>query len=727
VSVKKRITELRALLDRANRAYHVDADPFMPDREYDERLAELARLEAEHPEFDDPASPTRRVGGEPIDGFRTVPHAAPMLSIDNTYAEPDVRAWVERVGKRLAGDGLFGADRAFVCDPKIDGVALSLRYESGVLVHALTRGDGTRGDDVTHAARTVRAIPLRLDGDAPRVLEVRGEIFIPNSEFDRINAERAAAGDEPFMNPRNACAGTIKQLDPTAAADRKLAFVAHGRGEISDDAFARSHTQFTAKIRALGLPTSPHQQPADNADAIVRAIERFDQKRDMLDYATDGMVVRVDDFAQQAELGATSKSPRWCVAFKYPAERKPTELLEVQHMVGKTGRITPRAVLEPVLLAGTTVQHASLHNYGLVRSKDIRVGDTVLVEKAGEIIPQVMGVVASDRPKGLRRIKPPESCPICSSVVEIEPPEAIDAPDAETGRRCVNPECPAQVREKLIWFAGRNQMDIDGLGESTVDQIRATSLDADDPRRAELGVPADTPTIALEHFADIFALGAHRDALLTLERMGEKKVDNLIAGIDSARDRGLARVLGGMGIRHVGTATSKLLARAFPDLDALLAADVWELMPQAVNRMSKPKRLKLTGSEQPLEREYETGLGEDTAPIVHAFLHSEAATRAFDGLRRAGVDLTSREFRTAASSPDSAFAGKTIVLTGTLESFTRPALTERLEGLGAKVTGSVSKNTDLVIAGASAGSKLEKARKLGVEVRDEAWLLKRLG
>ncbi len=727
MSVKKRVLELRDLLDRANRAYYVDADPFISDREYDDRLAELARLEADHPELDDPASPTKRVGGEPIAGFRTVEHAVPMLSIDNTYDETEIRAWVERVAKRLAGDGLFGDGPTFVCDPKIDGVALSIRYEDGVLAHALTRGDGTKGDDVTHAARTVRAIPLRLDGEAPNALEVRGEIFIPDSEFERINAEREAAGDEPFMNPRNACAGTIKQLDPTAARERKLAFVAHGRGEVSDDSFASTHTEFLKKLKTLGVPTSPHTVTADDADAIVRAIEDFDAKRNSLDYATDGMVVRVDNFAQQAELGFTSKSPRWCVAYKYPAERKPTKLLEVQHMVGKTGRITPRAVLEPVLLAGTTVQHASLHNYGLVRQKDIRVGDTVQVEKAGEIIPQVMGVVIEERPKGARAIKAPDACPVCNGVVELEPPEAVETPEIETGRRCVNPECPAQVREKLVWFAGRNQMDIDGLGESTIDQIRATAFDADDPRRAELGVPADTPAIPLEHFADIFGLGAHRAALLTLDRMGEKKVDNLIAGIDAAKGRGLARVLGGMGIRHVGTSTAKALARAFPDLDALLAAEVWELMPQAVNRMSKPKRLKLIGSEDPLDNEYETGLGEDTAPVVHAFLHSTAATRAFDGLRKAGVDLASKEFSADEAASDSPFAGKTVVLTGTLESFTRPELTERLEALGAKVTGSVSKKTDIVIAGDSAGSKLAKAESLGVEVWDEARLLKALG
>ncbi|GJM18855.1 MAG: DNA ligase [Phycisphaeraceae bacterium] len=730
MSAKKRITELRALLDRANRAYYADADPIMPDREYDDRLAELAALEADHPELDDPNSPTKRVGGAPIEGFRTFEHAVPMLSIDNTYDEAEVRAWVDRVTKGLAGEGgLFGAEAQFVCDPKIDGVAMSLRYENGALVLALTRGDGSRGDDVTHAARTVRAIPLELSGKAPAVLEVRGEVFIPDSEFARINAEREAAGDEPFMNPRNACAGTIKQLDPKAAADRRLSFVAHGRGEVSDSAFAGAHSEFTDKIRALGIPTSPHQVIAKDSDAILKAIEAFDRARKTLDYATDGMVVRVDNLAQQDALGVRSKSPRWCIAYKYAAERKPTKLLEVQHMVGKTGRITPRAVLEPVLLAGTTVRHASLHNYGLVRSKDIRVGDTVQVEKAGEIIPQVMGVALGDRKKGARKIKAPESCPDCAGVVEIEPPEAVDDPSLETGRRCVNPECPAQVREKLIWFAGRNQMDIDGLGESTVDIIRATALDPDDPRRAEHGVPADTPTVPLEHFADIFALGAHREALLTLDRMGEKKVDNLLAGIEAAKSRGLARVLGGMGIRYVGTATSKLLARAFADLDALLAAEVWELMPQAVNRLSKPKRTALTGSEVLLEREYETGLGADTAPVFHAFLHSKAAKRAFDGLRKAGVDLTSRDYRDpgAAAASDSPFAGKTVVLTGTLESFTRPDLTERLEGLGAKVSGSVSAKTDIVIAGDSAGSKLEKARSLGVDVWDEARLLKALG
>lgn len=746
-----RVRELRTLLQRANRAYYVDADPIMSDRAYDDLLAELAVIEAEHPELDDPASPTKRVGGEPIQGFKTRRHAVPMRSIDNTYNEGEIRAWHARTLKALGvasaatdsglGSGsLFGSSDAepgtgpvwFVCDPKIDGVAVSLRYERGLLAYALTRGDGERGDDITHTVRTIRGVPLRLDADGakpPDVLEIRGEVFIPNSAFAELNEQRERDGLEPFMNPRNACAGTLKQLDPKAAAERGLRFHAHGRGEISDPGFAGDHWGFCAAIRKLGVPTNPHAARCDSADSIVRVIEAFDQQRATLDVLTDGMVVRVDRFDLQDKLGFTSKSPRWVIAYKYPAERKTTKLIGVDHQVGKTGKITPRARMEPVLLAGTTVQHATLHNYGQVRQKDIRIGDTIEVEKAGEIIPYVVGVVASARTKGAKRIEAPASCPECAGPVEIEPPEAEDEPKLETARRCTNPECPAQVREKLIWFAGRKQMDIDGLGESTIDQIRATALPADDPRRAELGVPAETPVIPLEHFADVFHLHEHAEALLTLERMGEKKLENVLAGIEGAKSRGLARVLAGMGIRHLGDATARALARRFESLDALLAAEVWELMPTAVNTMSKKKRQALTGHDNKLEDVYETGLGADTAPIVHAYLHSPAATRTFAGLRAAGVDLTSKDYRPPDAEPsagDNAFAGKTIVLTGTLEHFDRTSLTELLESLGASVTGSVSKNTDLVIAGDKAGSKLDKATKLGIDVWNEAQLIEHL-
>ncbi|MBN8597975.1 MAG: NAD-dependent DNA ligase LigA [Planctomycetes bacterium] len=724
-----RIEELRALLDRANRAYYADASPIMSDPEFDRLLKELADLESRHPELDDPASPTKRVGGEPIEGFRQIKHRLPMLSIDNTYDEQGLRDWYARVSK---GDGgLFGGDGAgpvVVCDPKIDGVALSVRYEEGKLVHAVTRGDGTTGDDVTHAARAIRAIPLSLVASGknapavPKVLEVRGEVYMPAKEFERLNKDREEAGEELFMNPRNATAGTLKNLDPKIAGSRNLAFSAHGRGEVivqktgDSGAFAETFSQFLKNIRALGIPASPHSKICKSADEAIETIREFDTKRRTLGFATDGMVVRVDSFARQAELGLTSKSPRWVVAYKYPAERKTTKLIDVLHQVGKTGKITPRAVMEPVLIAGTMVQHATLHNYGRIKDAetekpdvrtDIRIGDTVYVEKAGEIIPQVVGVVLDERPKSARKIAAPPKCPECSAVVEVEPPEAEESPALETVRRCMNPECPAQVREKLVWFAGRKQMDIEGLGEKTVDLIRASA-------------------IPLDSFADIFRLSEHRNELTELEGMGEKKVETLVAGIEAAKQRGLGRLLGSMGIRHVGDTTGKMLARVFPNLDALLAASQDQLMPRA---LKKDRAIELGFPAEPKDRP-ETSLGKDTAPAVHAYLHSPQARKMFEDLRKLGVSVESTDYRTpgtgtpAASGP---FAGKTIVLTGTLENYERTQLAEILEGLGAKVSGSVSSKTNLVIAGDSAGSKLDKARELGITVWDEAQLQKALG
>lgn len=715
---KARIESLREELTRANRAYYLEQKPFLTDREFDEKLAELATLEERFPRFDDPASPTRRVGEEASGRFATVRHAVPMLSIDNTYSGDEVRAWAQRVAKQLgvslasgsghaeslfaaAGDGRTGdAGVRFVCDPKIDGVAMSLRYERGVLVRAVTRGDGEKGDDITNNARAIGAIPLRLSGDAPAVLEIRGEAYIPNEQFERINDEREADDLEPFMNPRNACAGTLKQLDPKVVASRRLGFVAHGRGEVSPDARFEGYTDFLAAIRAMGVPIAGDATAIDSVERVLEWIEEFDRARASLPYAVDGVVVRVDSFAQQGSLGRTAKSPRWCIAYKYPAERKTTVLRDVVFQVGKTGKITPRAMLDAVLIAGTTVRHASLHNFGLLAERDLRLGDTVVVEKAGEIIPQVLSPVLELRPKSARRVKPPESCPVCEGPVEIE----REAGDRETARRCVNPECPAQIREKLIHFAGRRQMDIDGLGEKTIDQIR------------EAGLP-------LNAFADVFRLREHRDALLALDRMGEKKVENLLEGIEAAKSRGLARVLAGMGIRHVGEATAKQLARMFPDLDALLGASVDQLAPKAIKKKDDAEALGF--ARDPKDRP-ETGLGQLTARVVHDYLHSPAAKKTFDALRRAGVSLSSEDYRPPEArgvKPDSPFAGKTIVLTGTLESFERADLSSLLESLGAKVTGSVSKKTDLVIAGESAGSKLDKARELRVDVWDEAALL----
>lgn len=716
----------------------------MSDVEFDRLLVELAQLEREHPELDDPDSPTHRVGGEPIDGFKTVKHAVPMLSIENTYSlgHEDNRGlldWFERAQEGLGGGskgGLFGGGGGgkvmIIADAKIDGIAMSLRYEKGRMVQALTRGDGTKGDDVTANVRTIRSLPLKLEGGGgkgvPEVLEIRGEVYFPLKEFERVNAEREAAGDDLFLNPRNAAAGTLKQLDPKITASRRLGFVAHGKGEIGGKAggFASSHSEFLERLKALGVPINPPLAHTAEIEEVIAAIKKFDEVRHTQPYATDGVVVRVDSFAQQEELGFTSKVPRAFVAYKYPAERKTTVLKHVDYQVGKTGKITPRAVMEPVLLAGTVVQHATLHNFGRILDAstdpdnptaprtDIRLGDTVYVEKAGEIIPYVAGVEIG-KGRGKKKIEPPTHCPECKGPVELEPPEANDDPKLETARRCVNPECPAQIRERIIWFAGRRQMDIEGLGEKTVDQIISAG------------------TIPLRSFSDVFHLHEYRDKLLELERMGEKKVDNLLAGIEDAKGRGMARVLAGMGIRHVGDSTAKALSRQFANIDALLAAEEWQLRPKdAAGNKTEREKYGLPSDPKDLP---ETGLGKLTAPVVHDYLHSKMARHTFAELRKAGVDLSSHEFAAAQArvaamkkggGEENPFAGKTIVITGTLENFEREDLKAKLEGFGAKVSGSVSKNTDFVIVGENAGSKLAKANELGVETWEEARLLKAL-
>ncbi|MCZ6493435.1 MAG: NAD-dependent DNA ligase LigA [Planctomycetota bacterium] len=705
VAGKKRILELRDLLDRANRAYYVEHQPTMPDSEYDALLRELVKLENAHPELFDPDSPSQRVGGEPIKGFKTVRHRAPMMSIDNTYSIEDLHAWHERVLKGLKGETDEGVSNGdcplrFVCDPKIDGVAVSLRYERGALAVAVTRGDGERGDDVTAQVRTIRAIPLGLHADRrspPTVLEVRGEIFMPHEEFELINAHRRKASEAEFANARNATAGTLKNLDPKVVAERRLSFVAHGKGEVVGMDDVKTFSTFLSRLREFGVPVSPLAKRCETFDEVVATIESFRDTRADLGYGVDGMVVRLDRFDLQEQLGATSKAPRWCIAFKYPAEQGETILKAVDWQVGKGGTLTPRATMEPIFLAGTTIQHATLHNIEEIQRKDIRLGDVVVIEKAGDIIPQVVRPVVRKRTGRQRRITPPRRCPSCGGGVEPEGPKLY----------CVNPECPAQFREKLKWFVGRGQMDIAGLGEKLIDQLVDVGL--------------------LEHFADLFSLSKKRDRLLdVLEKQDkkdptkrpEKLVDNLINGIENAKDRGLARVLAGLGIRHVGTTTARQLARTFPDINALLNADVEELMPKALKKLDA---VRYGFPEDPKHRP-ETGLGKETGPAVHSYLHSAQARETFRLLKMAGVDLISKDYKRQVPEIESPFAGKTVVLTGTLETFTRTKLTETLEALGAKVTGSISKNTDLVIAGENPGSKLLRAKELGIETWDEAKL-----
>ena len=722
----ERADELRRELQRHNRLYYVDAAPEVSDLEYDRLLRELAELETAHPELATPDSPTQRVGGEPIGSFETVEHSRPMLSIDNTYDREELRAWYDRVLRGLAKQedaSLFGggegdegdeveaeaveaavsqADVPLVLEPKVDGVAISLRYETGRLVRAVTRGDGRRGDDVTHNIRRVRAVPLLLSvsgGDAsderveddpanaelPEVLEIRGEVYMPRGVFEAINEQRAAAGEDLYANPRNLTAGNLKQKDP-AHVSPGLRFVAHGRGEIGGSPIdIERHNRLLDLLRGWGVPTNPHTRTVTGFDAAWDYVRQFERTRPTLGYATDGVVIKVDRLDQQEALGLRSKSPRWCIAYKYAAEQATTRLLRVDYQVGKNGRMTPRAVMQPVFVAGTTVQHATVHNWGQVRRLDLHEGDTVTIEKAGEIIPQVVRVEVDARPPGAERVEPPTHCPACGSGVVVEAggtvaedPAAVKAED-ETGRYCPNPDCPAQLRERIKWFAARNQMDIEGLGEKSVEQLADAGL--------------------LTSIGDVFRLHERREQVLALERFGEQKADNLFAGIQASKARGLTRVLAGLGVRHVGNTSSRLLATRFGSIDAMLDKSVEELA--AVD-----------------------GVGPTIAQSLHAFLSSDAGRHVIEDLRAAGVDLTQPQAAkaegTQATSP---LAGKTVVLTGTLDSFTRPQLKERLEALGARVSGSVSKRTDVVIAGESAGSKLDKAKELGVEVWDEAKLL----
>ena len=636
-------------------------------------MQELQVLEADHPELVTPDSPTQRVAGRPVEGFETVEHSAPMLSLDNAYTDDELQAFDDRVRKGVGIDD-SGEPVQYVAELKIDGLSVAAAYTDGQLVRGVTRGDGVRGEDVTSNIRAIRAIPLRLRSGPSGSVEVRGEVYLPRRGFDRINLEREESGDPVFANPRNAAAGTIRNLDPALVATRGLrAFmyqaVVVGQGRASTTE-AVTHDRMLTELRGWGLPVESHWKVCEGVDEVMAFCEAWRDKRRSLGFDTDGVVVKVSETALRARLGSTSKFPRWAIAFKYPAEQATTRLIAIEVNIGRTGAVTPYAVLEPVRLAGTTVQMATLHNAEEVARKDIRAGDMVLVEKGGDVIPKIVKPIVTLRPTGKAEPEPfvmPTRCSACDTPLERPAEEVI--------WRCPNVTCPAKIRRALQHFASRGAMDIEGLGESLVDQL------------VEKGLVSD--------FADLYSLTA--EGLERLERMGTKSAANVMAQLERSKTNELWRVLHGIGIRHVGERAAQVLARTFGNLDTLMAASTEEL--EAVS---------------------------DVGPVVAAslrqFFDESRNQTLFERLRQAGLRMVEK-----LAEPDAvghhALAGKTFVLTGTLESRSRDEAMRVIEALGGKVTSSVSKKTSYVVAGENPGSKAAKAQKLGIPTLTEAELL----
>ena len=660
-SVATRIARLREEIRRHDRKYYVEAAPEISDRDYDRLVDELRALEADRPDLVTPDSPTQRVGEEPISELQPVRHRVPMQSIDNTYGVEELAAWGRRVEKLLAEAGDDRPPR-WVLELKIDGVAVSLSYEAGRLVQAATRGNGVVGDDITHTIRTIHGVPLLLGLAAPPPLvEVRGEVYMTNSDLVALNERQAAAGLPPFANTRNVTAGSIRLLDPRECAERRLRFLCHGAGDATPLGI-RSQSALYAWAAAAGLPVAPRTEVFESLAALLdRGQELIEELHD-LDFEVDGFVVKVDDFAQQRLLGSTAKSPRWAIAWKFEKFEATTRLAGIRVQVGRGGTVTPVADLEPVELAGTIVRRASLHNAEEVARKDVRVGDVLVVEKAGKVIPHVVRVEKHLREKRLPVWHPPSECPECGTPL-VKDPDGVYI-------RCPNVDCPARCRERIRFFASRGAMDIEGLGEKLVEQLVATGL--------------------VKHYADLYALDPAR--LESLDRMGKKSAAALVEQIAASRDRGLVRVLNALGIRHVGPRVAALLAERFPTIERLAGASEEELA-------AVPE------------------IGPAIAASVHEWLASDYGRTTITGLARAGVTLDVPETERIGEGP---LTGKTIVVTGTLAGFSRQEAEEAIRRAGGRASGSVSKKTDYVVAGAEAGSKRDKAAQLGVPVIDEA-------
>jgi DNA ligase (NAD+) len=650
-----RAAELRKQIEHHNYLYYVEARPEISDFEFDRLLKELEALEAKHPELRTPDSPTQRVGGQPITGFQQVRHRVPMLSIDNTYNAQDLKDFDRSVRKLLGGD-----KPEYVVELKIDGVAVSLTYEKGQLAVGATRGDGEVGDDITHNIRTIKSVPLRLRAKKPPALfEARGEIYMTKAELERINKLQIEAGGEPYANPRNLTAGTLKLLDPRLCAQRKLALFAYGIGA-ADGVELETHMELLELLREYGFPVNPHIELCKNIGEVIDYCATWQDKRHQLPYETDGLVIKINSFEQRERLGMTSKFPRWVRAYKFPAEQARTKLLSVTFQVGTQGYLTPVAELNPVRLAGTTVSRASLHNEDQIQAKDIRIGDTVIVEKAGEIIPYVVGPVLELRTGKEERIVFPTACPVCGSPTLRE----ADSPFwVCTG----GVTCPAQLKKRLGTFAGRDRMDLEGLGDKLADQLVDSGL--------------------VKSLPDLYRLKL--DDLIKLERMGKKSAQNLLDGIEASKGRGLARLLAGLSILTIGVTTAEDLAEEFETIDNLLSA--------SVDRLTQCK-----------------GIGPVRAEQIHGYFHSPAGQRVVQELRELGVKMTEER-----KVKGTQLAGKTLVVTGTLARYKRDEIEALIKSLGGKPAGSVSKKTDYVVAGENAGSNLAKARSLGVQVLSE--------
>ena len=653
---KNRVADLRAQLEDASYRYHVLDEPQITDAEYDALLRELVQLEERHPELRSPDSPSRRVGAPASERFGPFEHHRAMLSLSNAFDAGDLRAFDERVQK------LAGRPVVYVAELKIDGLATALRYERGSLARGGTRGDGHVGEDVTANLRAVESIPLRLRvPDPPEAVEARGEVYLKKSTFERLNAKRVADDFAPFANPRNAASGGVRQLDPRRTAERSLSFFAYSIGELRPERAISTQWQALAYLRELGFPVNPHIARCASIDDVIAYCETWEAKRDQLDYEIDGVVIKVDDLAIQTQLGAVAKDPRWATAYKFKAREARTKLLDILITVGRTGTLNPSALLEPVQIGGVTVRNATLHNAEYISNNDIRVGDTVLVVRAGDVIPRVVGPVLQERRGRLKPFVMPDRCPVCDS--------EVDHPEGEAMSRCTNAACPAQVFERVRHFASRAAMDIEGLGDVSARQL------------TESGMVRD--------IADIYALDAK--ALQRIPRTGEKTIANLLRNIEASKGRGLARVLAGLGIRFVGAETAAVLAEDFGSIDALEDA-----------------------SEDELRRS--EGIGSEVAASVHLFFRQRANREIVERLRAAGVSLTARKRASRANGP---VAGKTFVLTGTLSGMTRDEARVAIGDAGGKVVGSVSKKTDYVVAGEDPGSKLVKAKDLGIKILDE--------